>query len=247
MLRRPSPWRAQAAARKPARRPPATSSTGLAWRWQAAEHGASTAPSPTAGEGTRSAGAAEHRRVGAPPHTTQGPIVIELEEQRAPKTVAAFCGLAAGATDWKDPKTGQSMLGSPMYDGVRFHRVIPGFMVQVGDPFSRHADDASRGRWGTGGPGYRFGDEIHPELKHDGAGILSMANAGPGTNGSQFFITEGPTPHLNGRHAVFGRVVAGLDVVSKLANVPRTPRDAPKQDQLLERVELFRSDTKPTQ
>jgi peptidyl-prolyl cis-trans isomerase A (cyclophilin A) len=179
-------------------------------------------------------------------HTTQGALVIELEEERAPRTVANFAGLAAGAIDWKDPKTGESMSGTPMYDGVRFHRVIPGFMIQCGDPLSRHADDASRARWGTGGPGYRFSDEINRELRHDRPGILSMANSGPNTNGSQFFITEGPTPHLDGKHAVFGRVVAGQDVVKRLANVPRGGRDMPREDQLIERVELFRSATPPS-
>jgi peptidyl-prolyl cis-trans isomerase A (cyclophilin A) len=179
-------------------------------------------------------------------HTTQGAVTVLLEEQRAPNTVKNWVGLATGSIDWKDPKTGKSMKGTPLYDGVRFHRVIPGFMIQVGDPLSRHADDASRARWGTGGPGYQFGDEIHPELKHDRGGILSMANAGPGTNGAQFFITEGATPHLNGKHTVFGRVVAGQDVVGKLANVPRGSRDMPKQDQVLERVELFRSETTPS-
>jgi peptidyl-prolyl cis-trans isomerase A (cyclophilin A) len=138
------------------------------------------------------------------------------------------------------------MRGTPMYDGVRFHRVIPGFMVQVGDPLSRYDDDAMRARWGTGGPGYRFGDEIVRELRHDAPGMLSMANSGPGTNGSQFFITEVPTPHLDGRHAVFGKVVAGVDVVKKLANVKRGARDQPAQDQLLERVEIFRAESTPT-
>jgi peptidyl-prolyl cis-trans isomerase A (cyclophilin A) len=178
-------------------------------------------------------------------HTNAGNIVIQLEEERAPKTVANFVGLATGAIDWKDPKSGQSMQGTPMYDGVRFHRVIPGFMVQVGDPLSRHTDEASKARWGTGGPGYRFGDEFHPDLKHDRAGVLSMANSGPGTNGAQFFITEGPTPHLDRRHSVFGFVVTGQDTVNKIANTPRGSRDAPKQDQIIERVELFRSDTPP--
>lgn len=177
-------------------------------------------------------------------HTTQGNIVIELEEQRAPKTVANFVGLASGNIDWKDPKTGQSMKGTPMYDGVRFHRVIPNFMVQVGDPLSRHQD--MRGRWGTGNPGYRFGDEFHPELKHNRPGVLSMANSGPGTNGAQFFITEGPTPHLDNKHAVFGHVVAGQDVVNKIARVQTGARDMPQEDQVLEKVELFRSDTPPT-
>lgn len=180
-------------------------------------------------------------------HTTQGVIVVRLEEQRAPNTVANFVGLALGTIDWTDPRTNQSMLGRSLYEGVRFHRVIPGFMVQVGDPYSRHTDDRSMMRWGTGGPGYRFGDEFHPALKHDGPGILSMANSGPGTNGSQFFITEGPTPHLDGRHSVFGRVVAGQNVVKKLASVPRGRGDRPNEDQLLSRVEVFRSASVPTE
>jgi peptidyl-prolyl cis-trans isomerase A (cyclophilin A) len=177
-------------------------------------------------------------------HTTQGALVVKLEEQRAPKTVANFVGLASGSIEWKDPRTGQSKKGTPMYDGVRFHRVIPGFMIQCGDPLTHHADAANR--WGTGGPGYQFGDEFHPELKHTGAGVLSMANAGPGTNGSQFFITEGATPHLDGRHSVFGKVVAGANVIAKLANVARNRADRPNEDQVLERVELFRSATTPT-
>ena len=176
--------------------------------------------------------------------TTQGNIVIKLEEQRAPKTVANFVGLASGNIEWKDAKTGQNKKATPLYDGVRFHRVIPGFMIQCGDPLTHHADAANR--WGTGGPGYNFSDEFHPELKHTGPGVLSMANAGPGTNGSQWFITEGATPHLDGRHSVFGKVVAGQDVVSKLANVKRNRADRPEQDQVLEKVELFRSSTKPT-
>jgi peptidyl-prolyl cis-trans isomerase A (cyclophilin A) len=179
-------------------------------------------------------------------HTTQGTILVKLEEQRTPETVKNFVGLATGTIDWKDAKTGSSMRGTPMYDGVRFHRVIPGFMIQVGDPLSRHTDAASQARWGTGGPGYRFDDEFHRELKHDRPGVLSMANAGAGTNGSQFFITEGPTPHLDNKHSVFGHVVSGLDVVKKLANVARDVRDKPKQDQLIERVEIFRSEAQPS-
>ena len=136
------------------------------------------------------------------------------------------------------------MKGHSLYAGVRFHRVIPRFMVQVGDPYSR--DEESIGRWGTGGPGYCFEDEIHPELRHDGPGMLSMANSGPGTNGSQFFITEAATPHLDGRHTVFGKVVGGMDVVHAIANVPRGPSDRPKEEQELESVELFRSATPPT-
>lgn len=177
-------------------------------------------------------------------NTTQGIIVVKLEEHKAPNTVKNFVGLATGNMSWTDPKTGESQNGVPMYDGVRFHRVIPGFMVQVGDPLSRHSDQKSR--WGTGGPGYRFSDEFAPGLVHDRAGVLSMANAGPGTNGSQFFITEKPTPHLDGRHSVFGSVVIGQDVVNRIANVPRGHRDDPHDDQCVESVEVFRSDETPT-
>lgn len=176
-------------------------------------------------------------------HTTEGAIVVRLEEKLTPKTVANFVGLATGTIDWKDPKTGASMAGKSLYEGVRFHRVIRDFMVQVGDPLSRHADMA--GRWGTGGPGYRFGDEIVPSLKHTSAGILSMANAGPGTNGSQFFITEGPTPHLDGRHTVFGKVVVGQDVVHKIATCATGAGDRPREDKIINKVELFRSETTP--
>ena len=174
--------------------------------------------------------------------TTQGVVVVELEEKRTPKTVASFVGLATGNMPWQDPKTNQQVT-TPLFDGVRFHRVIPGFMVQVGDPQSRYPE--LKARWGTGSPGYRFADEIHPELKHKTAGMLSMANSGPGTNGSQFFITEGPTPHLDGKHAIFGHVIVGLDVIKKIANV-KTNRDCPLEDQLILKVEVFRSESKPT-
>ncbi|MDZ8106408.1 MAG: peptidylprolyl isomerase [Nostoc sp. DedQUE12a] len=169
--------------------------------------------------------------------TSLGEIVVRLEEEKTPNTVKNFVGLATGTIDWKDPKTGQSLKGTPAYDGVRFHRVIPDFMIQCGDPLARYPDMANR--WGTGGPGYRFEDEFHPELKHSKAGILSMANAGPGTNGSQWFITEVATPYLDGKHSVFGEVVEGLDVVNSIANVPTT-RDRPNQEVVLEKVEIFR-------
>jgi peptidyl-prolyl cis-trans isomerase A (cyclophilin A) len=176
--------------------------------------------------------------------TTQGTIVVLLEEQRAPQTVQNFVGLALGTKAWTDEITGEKKSGVSLYQGVKFHRVIPGFMVQVGDPTTRH--DAARGRWGTGGPGYRFADEFHAELRHDRGGVLSMANAGPGTNGSQFFITEGPTPHLDRRHSVFGRVVVGQDVVSAIANVDRDGRDCPRAAQTIDAIEVFRSATAPT-
>ncbi len=169
--------------------------------------------------------------------TTLGDIVVRLEEQLAPNTVKNFVGLATGTIDWKDPKTSASMKGTPCYDGVRFHRVIPNFMIQCGDPLSRHTDMAAR--WGTGNAGYRFEDEFHPTLRHATAGILSMANSGPNTNGAQWFITEGKTAHLDNKHSVFGSVVTGMEVVAKIARVATT-RDRPNQDVVLEKVEIFR-------
>jgi len=167
-------------------------------------------------------------------HTSQGNIVIRLEEKRAPKTVKNFVG--TGTQEWVHPRTGQAQKGVPYYDGTVFHRVIPEFMIQGGDPLGQ----------GTGGPGYKFEDEFHPELRHAGPGILSMANSGPGSNGSQFFITEGSTPHLDDKHSVFGAVVAGNDVVKKIARVPTAARNKPSTDVVLQRVEIFRSDSVPS-
>lgn len=175
-------------------------------------------------------------------HTTQGNLLVALEEEKAPNTVANFVGLAMGTIDWKDPQSGKGQVGNPMYDGVRFHRVIPKFMIQVGDPNSKYEE--MKTLWGTGGPGYTFADEFNAGLKHDRPGTLSMANAGANTNGSQIFITEIPTPHLDGRHAVFGYVVDGVDVITKIANVP-TRRDCPIEDQFLTKIEIFRSSSTP--
>jgi peptidyl-prolyl cis-trans isomerase A (cyclophilin A) len=178
--------------------------------------------------------------------TTEGVMVLKLEEKKAPKTVANFVGLATGKMEWKDPKSGAEQKGVPLYDGVRFHRVIPDFMIQCGDPFSRYTDESSANQWGRGGPGYKFADEFHPDLRHKGGGVLSMANSGPGSNGSQWFITERDTPHLDNRHSVFGKVVAGLDVVGKIARVNRSRSDRPVKDVVLNKVEIFRSSTVPT-
>jgi peptidyl-prolyl cis-trans isomerase A (cyclophilin A) len=138
--------------------------------------------------------------------TSLGEIVVKLLPEKAPKTVANFVGLAEGTREWKDPTSGQTVK-RPLYDGTMFHRVIPDFMIQGGDPLGT----------GTGGPGYRFEDEIGPDNRFDKPGLLAMANAGPNTNGSQFFITEVPTPHLNRGHTIFGEVVKGGELVRKIA------------------------------
>jgi peptidyl-prolyl cis-trans isomerase A (cyclophilin A) len=161
--------------------------------------------------------------------TNMGDVVVQLFEDKAPKTVANFIGLATGAKEWTDPKT-REKVKRPLYNGTVFHRVIPGFMIQGGDPLGN----------GTGGPGYRFEDEFNPELKHSKPGILSMANAGPNTNGSQFFITQKATPWLDGKHSVFGEVVKGQNIVDAIAAVPRDFRDRPSKDVVLQEVAISR-------
>ena len=159
--------------------------------------------------------------------TSMGAIHCELLWQKAPLTVLSFVGLATGQQPWTDPATGAAKKGVPLYNGTRFHRVIPGFMIQGGDPLGT----------GTGGPGYRFRDELDPEQKFDRAGLLAMANAGPGTNGSQFFVTDAAAPHLRGRHTVFG-TCQDSDVVSAIARVPAVQQDRPMDDVVLRQVVL---------
>lgn len=171
---------------------------------------------------------AKGANVSATFETSLGNIVCKLFADECPMTVGNFVGLATGETPWKAP-TGETVK-KPLYDGTVFHRVIKDFMIQGGDPLGN----------GTGGPGYKFDDEIVKTLKHNKPGILSMANAGPGTNGSQFFITEVPTPWLDGKHTVFGEVTAGMDVLLKIANAPKGAQDRPNPPITLKRVTIQR-------
>lgn len=161
--------------------------------------------------------------------TTQGIIRVNLFGHHAPHTVENFEGLATGRKEWTEPETGETTT-RPLYQNVIFHRVIPDFMIQGGDPLGT----------GTGGPGYRFGDEIHPELQFDRPYLLAMANAGPGTNGSQFFITVAATPWLNGRHTIFGEVVDADSqrVVDAIVATPTATGDRPLTDVVIESVSI---------
>jgi peptidyl-prolyl cis-trans isomerase A (cyclophilin A) len=162
-------------------------------------------------------------------HTNHGDITLDLFPDHAPKTVANFVGLATGAKEYADPETGAPTTGK-FYDGLTFHRVIDGFMIQGGCPLGT----------GTGGPGYAFADEFHPELVFSKPYLLAMANAGPGTNGSQFFITLGPTPHLNRRHTIFGEVAdqASRTVVDEIARVRTGRMDRPVDPVVIESVDI---------
>jgi cyclophilin family peptidyl-prolyl cis-trans isomerase len=154
--------------------------------------------------------------------TNLGSFEAELYAKECPETVWNFINLAEGRQE--------TARGGNYYDGLSFHRIIEGFVIQGGCPFGN----------GTGGPGYRFKDEFDPSLRHDSDGVLSMANAGPGTNGSQFFITLGPTPHLDDRHSVFGKVTDGLDVVQKIGKAKTGPMDKPVEDVIMEKVTIRR-------
>jgi peptidyl-prolyl cis-trans isomerase A (cyclophilin A) len=163
--------------------------------------------------------------------TSEGNFRVRLFEDEVPGTVANFVGLASGTREWTDPKSGQKVK-RPFYDGLTFHRIIDAFMIQGGDPLGT----------GTGGPGYRFADEFHASLRHSKPGILSMANAGPDTNGSQFFITLVPTPWLDNKHSVFGEIDDGMDVVRKIGAVPTSkPGDRPLKPIVVQSVTIERS------
>ncbi|MFD0683905.1 peptidylprolyl isomerase [Actinomadura fibrosa] len=164
-------------------------------------------------------------------NTSLGKIVIQLYPEQAPETVANFVDLAEGNRTWHDPNTGQKT-DAPLYNGTIFHRVIPNFMIQGGDPLGT----------GTGGPGYQFKDEFHPDLRFNKPYLLAMANAGPGTNGSQFFITTnvGATQHLTGRHTIFGKVIEGTDVVDRISAVETGAMDRPREDVVIQSVTIER-------
>jgi peptidyl-prolyl cis-trans isomerase A (cyclophilin A) len=160
--------------------------------------------------------------------TSLGAFKVRLMPEHAPITVANFAELATGQREWRDPRSGQQST-KPLYDGTRFHRVIGDFMIQGGDPEGT----------GRGGPGYNFQDECPPDgPSFDRPGLLAMANAGPNTNGSQFFVTVVPTPWLNGKHTIFGEVVEGMDVVERMSKVPTDNADRPREDVILERVDI---------
>ena len=173
--------------------------------------------------------------------TSEGDIAVDLYDEEVPNTVENFVGLAEGADDydaaeigpgtgaWEDPESGEKRV-DPLYTDVPVHRIIDDFMIQTGDPTGS----------GRGGPGYTFDDEFHDDLSHDGPGVLSMANRGPNTNGSQFFITLGAQPHLDGKHAVFGSVTDGMDVVETIGATETNHSDTPVRDITLESVEIHR-------
>jgi peptidyl-prolyl cis-trans isomerase A (cyclophilin A) len=166
--------------------------------------------------------------------TNRGTVKLQLFPNHAPKTVRNFVELASGNRDWTDPSTGQRT-SAKLYDGTIFHRVIAGFMIQGGDPLGT----------GRGGPGYKFADEFHPELVFDRPYLLAMANAGPGTNGSQFFITVEPQPHLNRKHTIFGEVVdaESREVVDAIATTPTGSMDRPVEPVVIEAVTIERSES----
>jgi peptidyl-prolyl cis-trans isomerase A (cyclophilin A) len=203
---------------------------------RAQEGGAGADDDPTKGkftleDATKGLAGAAGAPLTASIETTEGTFTCALYDKQAPITVANFVGLARGVRPWKDPKSGR-WVKKPFYDGLIFHRVIPGFMIQGGDPLGV----------GTGNPGYRFQDEFSPDLKFDKPGLLAMANAGAGTNGSQFFITEGTPRHLTGRHTIFGQCEP-LSLVTKITSVEKQG-SKPVKDVVMKKVTISRDKDK---
>jgi peptidyl-prolyl cis-trans isomerase A (cyclophilin A) len=189
-------------------------------------------PKMTIDDASKALGVKPGEKLFATFETSMGTLSAELFWEKAPVTVLNFVQLAEGTKEWTDPRTNEKVK-KPLYNGTIFHRVIPDFMIQGGDPLGQ----------GTGGPGYRFDDEFHPELRHVGPGVLSMANSGRNTNGSQFFITEKDTPWLDDRHAVFGKVIEGQDLIPKITRVEKAdgPQGSkPKVDVVLKKVTIGR-------
>ncbi|MDP3157742.1 MAG: peptidylprolyl isomerase [Archangium sp.] len=160
--------------------------------------------------------------------TNMGSITVKLFSKDAPKTVKNFVGLSTGEREWRNPATGEQKKGVPLYTGTIFHRVIEGFMIQGGDPLGT----------GTGNPGYQFEDEVASGRTFDRVGLLAMANAGPGTNGSQFFITTSTPTYLNGKHTIFGEVIRGFEVVEAISKVPKAQGDRPLEKVVIESITI---------
>ncbi|AKJ00798.1 peptidyl-prolyl cis-trans isomerase A (cyclophilin A) [Archangium gephyra] len=215
----------------PATPPPATPPADTQLAVEPKVHGSSPVPRtkpPAENPGPWQQKALQGQELFATMDTNQGPIVLRLFSKEAPLTVANFVGLSTGEQTWTDPKTQQEKKGTPLYKDVIFHRVIPGFMIQGGDPLGQ----------GTGSPGYNFEDEVQNGKSFDKVGLLAMANRGPGTNGSQFFITTSTPSHLTGRHTIFGEVVKGYDVVERISQVPTGGRDKPVKDVVVKKVTI---------
>ncbi len=192
-----------------------------------------TAPGPMAPADSWTGKAEAGKPLYAVMKTSQGDVTLKLWSDRTPKTVANFVGLASGEKDWKNPATGERKKGAKFYDGLTFHRVIDGFMIQGGCPLGT----------GTGDPGYSFEDECQKGCLFDKVGLLAMANAGPNTNGSQFFITTSMPTYLNGKHTIFGEVLKGYEVVEAISRAPKNPMDKPLQPITIVGITL--SDTQP--
>lgn len=203
---------------------------GVHARWAALFATLVLAGHATADEGRWTKRAREGKEIFAVLKTNHGEIGLRLFSADAPKTVQNFVGLAAGEKDFTDPASGK-LERRPFYDGTIFHRVIPDFMIQGGDPLGA----------GHGGPGYAFEDEFQSGRRFDKVGLLAMANRGPNTNGSQFFLTTSLPAYLNNRHTIFGEVVSGYDVVEKISRLPRDSADRPQTDVVIAKVELRES------